>query len=111
MLRSFFAVDNFANQCTIPQYAQKLSIRFTLFDLDDTVSKRLLGCKSRFLMGGAMNISAQEQVSAAVDWHYTEDAKRIGPVSEDEIVRLLQVSWSRLSEQIIRFDKWNLCRG
>ena len=21
------------------------------------------------------------------------------------------VSWSRLSEQIIRFDKWNLCRG
>ena len=22
-----------------------------------------------------------------------------------------QLSWSRLSEQIIRFDKWNLCRG
>ena len=23
----------------------------------------------------------------------------------------LALSWSRLSEQIIRFDKWNLCRG
>ena len=25
--------------------------------------------------------------------------------------KLKSLSWSRLSEQIIRFDKWNLCRG
>ena len=37
-------------------------------------------------------------------------------ISPSTIVRLFkalasQQSWSRLSEQFFRFDKWSLCRG
>ena len=38
------------------------------------------------------------------------DEKTIGQVIQIDEARI-RVRWSRLSEQIFRVDKWNLCQG
>ena len=44
------------------------------------------------------------KVDAIVD----DDASKVGSVIEGLSV---QMSWSRLSEQLFRVDKWSVCRG
>ena len=61
-------------------------------------------------MGTVTDLADRMQKHAAVDYEVGFiSALEANPVFLER--RLAVVSWSRLSEQNLRVDKWSLCRG